>query len=351
MPIGGVEIHARRGHHAGFLQHALAESHGIVAEIADIGIEVEGAVGRREARDAETRQRGEQGVAVAPVGQHAGLQFPVGIQGGDTGKLGERRRGNLQAAMQRLDARHQPFGQHQPAEPPPGHAPVFRKAVDHDGVVAGGQDRVGRLVVGDAVIQLVDDQPQAALAAGFIDGAQFGRRQHGAGGIRRAGDHDAFHLRRQIGDHRRRDLEARGGIGGNAMRDQVECFQRAAIGGITGFHHRHGVAGGKAGEESQHEARRRADGDRHARRRNIQAMTAAIQVRDALAQRHDAQRLGVAKLPSAAQRLLGGGDGGLRRRQGRLAHQQIHHFAAGFHPRIHRLEDLPHLVNLHVAAR
>src|SRR3546814_11418322 len=57
----------------------------------------------------------------------------------------------------------------QPADAPAGHAPEFRKAVDDDDIVAGGQRGIGRAVVGDAVIELVDDQPQAATAAGGMD--------------------------------------------------------------------------------------------------------------------------------------------------------------------------------------
>src|SRR3546814_1416344 len=71
-----------------------------------------------------------------------------------------------------------PLGQHQPADAPAGHAPEFRKAVDDDDIVAGGQRGIGRAVVGDAVIELVDDQPQAATAAGGMDRRKLGRRQH-----------------------------------------------------------------------------------------------------------------------------------------------------------------------------
>src|SRR3546814_20414888 len=64
----------------------------VVGEIADISIEIEGDVWRREARDAETRQRGQQGVAVARVGRNADGHLVVGLKGCDGGDRSEESR-------------------------------------------------------------------------------------------------------------------------------------------------------------------------------------------------------------------------------------------------------------------
>src|SRR3546814_10015022 len=88
--------------------HAPAEGDAVVGEIADISIEIEGAVRRREARDAETRQRGQQGVAVARVGRNADGHLVVGLKGCDGGDLRQGWRRDLQADRKstRLNSSH-----------------------------------------------------------------------------------------------------------------------------------------------------------------------------------------------------------------------------------------------------
>ena len=74
MPFDGIKIDAWRDCHAGIAQQFVAKCHAIVGEIADIGPDVKGAIGGRDALQAKRGQRFEQECAVAPLGFAIGLE-------------------------------------------------------------------------------------------------------------------------------------------------------------------------------------------------------------------------------------------------------------------------------------
>ena len=102
MAVHPVEIDAGGGGDAGFRQHAPAEALAVIGEMPDIGIEVEGAVGRGEAREAGLGQLGQKQVAIAPIdgdplASSSGRQ-PKTASAAICGKVG--------AEMKRFWARH-----------------------------------------------------------------------------------------------------------------------------------------------------------------------------------------------------------------------------------------------------
>ena len=66
---------------------------------------------------------------------------------------------------------HQALRHDHPADAPAGHAVIFRERVDHDRVVVGRQSRRCRPRVGQAMIDLVRNEPEAQSATGL---AEFG---------------------------------------------------------------------------------------------------------------------------------------------------------------------------------
>ena len=104
--------------------------------------------------------------------------------------LGERRRADREVAGQPVDRAAQPLGHEQPAQPPAGHREVLGEGVDDDRLARGrpGADVAGAPGVGDAVVDLVADQPDPGARAVGRQRGQLVRRQHGAGRVGRAGD-------------------------------------------------------------------------------------------------------------------------------------------------------------------
>ena len=60
MAVDRIEIDPRRGSDAGLAQQLLAEGQAVIRQMADIGIDIEGAFGRRDAGEAERGQGVEQ---------------------------------------------------------------------------------------------------------------------------------------------------------------------------------------------------------------------------------------------------------------------------------------------------
>ena len=95
--------------------------------------------------------------------------------------------------MNRFWARHSTgpaeiFGHHHPADSPAGHREVFREAVDRHRPVGEAERGIGRGFVGDAVIDLVGDQADAALGAVARERGERGAVEHRPGGIGGARD-------------------------------------------------------------------------------------------------------------------------------------------------------------------
>ena len=212
------------------------------------------------------------------------------------------------------------------------------------------------MVVRQPLVDLVDDGKAAARAH---------RRQHllhlraghrGAGRIRRRGDdHAARALAPALLDVLRRQLVALGRAGRHQRRLAAERRDEMAVAGIAGIGHQHFVAFADQRGACQQQAGRGAGGDDDAARVDLDTVRAGVVRRDRLAQRRQAERVGVlggAGADRVDRRLLhqfGGGevrladahadhvDAGARQRAGRLDH--LHHVE-----RLDRMHALRHLL-------
>ena len=109
----------------------------------------------------------------------------MGRKGGNGCKLGNRRRGDEDILHHATGCIEQGVGHNHPADAPAGHRPSLGEAVDDDGapVIAAGK-RAGRFVaVGQAVVNLVGNQPAALFGADRGDGGKFAILDERAGRI------------------------------------------------------------------------------------------------------------------------------------------------------------------------
>ena len=173
MAAALVEVDAGRDRHAGRVQQLAAEGDRVGREVADVDVEVEGAVGGRHPAEAGAPQGGDQAVPVRPVAGDAAVQLRLVVEGAQGRVLGDGRGRDEEVLGQPLDRPDQGLGQHQPAEPPAGHAEILGEAVDQDGLGRHAEHGARPLLVGDAVIDLVDDEAKAASG---------GRRRRGPRG-------------------------------------------------------------------------------------------------------------------------------------------------------------------------
>ena len=245
----------------------------------------------------------------------------------------------------RSTGRTSSFRQHHPADPPAGHAIVFRERVDDDDIVAQRQRGHVRRGVGKAVIDLVRDGGDPELARRRDELFEVGGRNDRAGRVGRAGKEHA--LQRLFG--------MRGGkvCGGQvAAADgldldhlDAERGEDVAIGRIAGRRHRDAVADVEHGEEGEVERRRRAGRHRNPLRRDRDAVVLVVVRGDRLAQAAQAERVGIADaavLQRARCRLANRqrcGIGGLpdRHRDHRMAKAFQ---AIGLGQHVHRVERL-----------
>src|SRR3954453_4860182 len=152
----GAEVDARRGRHRFTLQQLNA----VLARVAPaIGVNVEGAVRLNRHGEIGVLQRWQQEIAPTRELVAATLEDRerLGAERGACRVLRRRRRRDEKMLRQLLEAAHRMRRQHDPAEPPAGHAEVLRKAVDHHDL-ARQTERCPRLrAVGESLVDLVDD--------------------------------------------------------------------------------------------------------------------------------------------------------------------------------------------------
>ncbi len=321
-----VEVDPRRGRDPGFGEHPLAEPLRVVGALGDVGIEVEGAVGRRQPVEARLGQPVQENFPVARVDGDVGFELVVAVEGGDRGELAQRRRRDEQVLRQALDRPQQVRRQDHPADAPAGHREILGEAVDDHGVGVEPGDGCRRRAVDDAVIDLVGDEADAAGAAIVRDRDQVVGVEHGPGRVRRAGDDQAVERPRRL-EQLDRGLVARRLGAGQRHRLDAEGVQDVLVTGIARLDERDPVAGVEGGEEAQHEARRRAGRHHDPLGRHLDPVPGAIVPGDPLAQRRDAERVGVAELLGVERgpRRL---DHGCGRAGAGLADLQVNHIPA-----------------------
>ena len=138
-------------------------------------------------------------------------------------------------------------------------------------------------------------------------------------------------------------------VGLDQHRLAAERLEDVAIGRIAGIGDADAVAGLEHRKKSQDETRRRAGGDDHPRRIEIDIIGLAIMARDPRPQRADAERLGVAKRP--IERAPRGLDRGPRRGRGRLPDFHVNDMMAGGLDARGRRDHVHHHEGRNIAAR
>src|SRR3546814_21080806 len=90
-PAVGTEVDAGRRRHADLCQHALAERLAVVGQRRDVRVDVEGAVGRRQALEPRLRPLAQQKAAVPRVSGHVAVEprsYVAGRLAGETPPAG-----------------------------------------------------------------------------------------------------------------------------------------------------------------------------------------------------------------------------------------------------------------------
>jgi hypothetical protein len=188
---------------------------------------------------------------------------------------------------------------------------------------------VAGVLIGQPVIDLVGDVPEAEPAAFRRHGGDGVGRHHHTGRI--GGAHRQHtgerSLRMRPGDQLRRQREA--GLGSDLDRDrlQPQRDQDVAIGRIARRSDGDTRARLETGQERQDEAARGAGRHHDALRRHADAISIAIMARDAFPQRIRTERLGISDATMLQRAACRRADRG-RRRGGRLPDLHMHHRTA-----------------------
>ena len=278
---------------------------------------------------------------VAGITGDIALQHVARLKGRHAADLRQGRRRDEEVLGQALHGAQQVLGQDHPAEPPAGHREILREAVDDDGVLSELQRGVGRALVGDAVIDLVRDQAQAAVGAVVGQGTQFLAPQHRSGRIGGAGDDQAVEPAIESVEKLGGRLEAVLRLGWNQDRLHTQRGQDVAVGRVAGRGQRDPVAGLESRQKGQQETARGACGRDDACRVHLDPVGLLVVPGDAFAQGRDAQRQGVTDTV-AVQGPAHGLQHRWGRRGARLTHLHVQHFPAGGLAFIGRPHDVHH---------
>ena len=160
-----IEVEARGHRDPGLGEDAGGERAAVVGQVADVGVDVEGAVGRGDVAEAGLRQPLEHQRPVGAVDGAVGLELLGGVERGERRHLAGVRRADEQVLHQPLDAADVRLRHHHPADAPAGHREVLGEGVDDVDLVADLQrrDRAGAVV--QAVVDLVGDEADARARA------------------------------------------------------------------------------------------------------------------------------------------------------------------------------------------
>ena len=254
--------------------------------------------------DAQLRQGFEQKRPVPGIAGLHLLQFLTRIEGRLGSDLAQVGHADRQVLLQLLDRPDQDFRQDQPADTPPGHAVVFRERVHDYRIGREGERGLGRLLVGQPVVDLIRDEGDAQLITGCADSGQILAAHHRARGIGRAHQQDAVERRSRMGrhDHLSCDDIAAGLAGLDTDGLDTQRMEDVEIGGVTGSRNSHPRTGIEQGQEGQQEAPGRAGRHDDAVRRHINAIGFAVMPGNASPQARTTERFGIADPPASKRR-------------------------------------------------
>ena len=289
-----------------------AERPAVVGEVAHVGIDVEGAVRRRDPGEARPRQALEHQRPVGAVDREVGVELLGRVQRGEGRHLARVRRADEEILHQPLDPPDVGLGHHHPADPPAGHREVLREGVDDVDLVRDSERRDRPAAVLDAVVDLVRDEGEAALLGPADQRGEVGRATasspSGSPGSRRGRrrDRPSRSLRHRLVAVLEPGLDADG--------LEIERLQDVAVARIAGIADRHPVAALEEAGEGEDERRRRARRHHHPARIEVDAVPVAVEPGDPRPQLREAERDGIAERPRRHRRGEGRPRGGGRRR-------------------------------------
>ncbi len=155
-----------------------------------------------------------------------------------------------------------PLGGDDPAQPPTGHVEVLGEARDDEEVVGQRECRARRALVGQAEVDLVDDQPSAEVVDRAGDARHLVVSDHRAGGIRRRGDQRRTRASGPVArDRLRRELVVLRGTDGHADRRPFEHAHEVPVARIAGVGEQHLLVPVQQQRHHQQQRRGRARGD------------------------------------------------------------------------------------------
>ncbi len=295
MALDPVEIDPRGPRDARLPEEGFAERHGIVGELADIGIVVEGALARRPDK-AEPAQAGAQHVTVAQIGLPLRIAVVHGAERRRRRDLAEGRGRDEKVLLQHFGRAHEGLGQHHPADAPAGHAVEFGKRIDDNGVVGVFEGARRRPDIADAVIDLVRDQPYAQFRADICDRKECLAAECRPGRIGGRGQQQPVEGRLRIGFTHLigRQLPAIPGRNRDFDRLKPDAVDGVEIGRIAGPREGDAPARREPGEKGEQKPGRGAGRDDDPVRIETNAVPLEIVVCERCPERRDALGLGIA---------------------------------------------------------
>jgi len=251
-----IEVDAGRHRHADLVEHLPSENQTVIGEGRDIAIEIKGTVGRHDFAETYAGQRLEQQLAVGVVTSDVARKLVVRIECPQCRRLRDCGRCDVEVLRQSLNRPHQGLGHDHPADAPAGHRKILRERVDDDRRIREGESRLRAMRIGETVVDLIGDEPQAARFAGACNRRQPLRLEHGSGRVGGARDQHARKLGDLGGqpiDRFRRRHPARSGSGLDRQRPIAKGAQDMAVARVAWLWQRDRVTCVEEGEKGKYE--------------------------------------------------------------------------------------------------
>ena len=204
MPFArSAKLDARGACNVGLLQQRIGHLHAVQGRVREAGEQVKRAFDGRAGDAWNLRQRVQHEAPARGIGSHHLLDAVLrSVERGNACGHAKRGRGGDAVRLQfhrQLDDR---LRRGQPAQAPTGHGIRLAEAVDRDCALGhawlGGQGIVHRAIEQEIFIDLIADDVEIGCVRDLDDRIHLAARQHAAGGVARAVDHDGFGLGRQV---------------------------------------------------------------------------------------------------------------------------------------------------------
>ena len=192
MAVNRIEVDAGSCRDVCLFQHLLGKFEAVGGEFRNVGVEVKRAVGGQEFVDPGLRQACNQDAAILLVAALDFFHLEAAFERSLGGNLRQRRHRNGKILLQPFDRPHQRFRHHHPADPPAGHAEIFRERVDDERMRRKLRRRHCRKRIVEAMIDFVGDEPDTRAFRRRYQAGERLSRHHRTRGIGRAADQHAL---------------------------------------------------------------------------------------------------------------------------------------------------------------